>query len=80
MKWVRHDRWNLGIHALCSFDGTDAEALTKQDRLRMKLDYALPRISRLIPGWEKAFIARASQRIGLRGNAGAVSGHDVDEG
>jgi len=46
----------------------------------MKLDYALPRISRLIPGWEKAFIARASQRIGLRGNAGAVSRHDVDQG
>jgi len=66
MKWVGHDHWNAGIHALCPFDGTDAEALTRYDCLRVKLDYALLKIVHLIPGWERAYIARASQRIGLR--------------
>jgi len=66
MKWVGHNLWCVGAGGLHPFDGTDAKALTEYDCLRTKLHYALLRITRLIPGWESAFVARTSQRIGLR--------------
>jgi hypothetical protein len=48
------------------FDGTDAVQLTRYDCLKVKSDDALLRIVRLVPGWEKAYIARSSRRVGMR--------------
>jgi len=67
VKWAGHDLWvgGGGVGAT-PFDGTNGEDISKHEVLRMKLDYALLPALRKIPGWESAYIARRSQRIGLR--------------
>jgi hypothetical protein len=65
VKWVGHDVWAVPM-GFAPFDATDAEQLAKYDCLKTKADYSLLQIVRLIPGWEKAYIARSSRRVGLR--------------
>jgi hypothetical protein len=65
VKWVGHDVWSVPM-GFAPFDATDAEELTRHDCLKTKADYALLKIVRLMPGWENAYIARSSRRVGLR--------------
>ncbi|MHA1734710.1 MAG: FAD-dependent oxidoreductase [Promethearchaeota archaeon] len=65
-KWVGHDVWNAEYFSLHPFDATDPAALTKYECARVKLDYALLGILQNTPGWEDAYIARDSVRMGLR--------------
>jgi hypothetical protein len=65
VKWVGHDVWAVPM-GLAPFDATDAVQASKYDLLKIKTDYALLQTVRLIPGWEQAYIARSSRRVGLR--------------
>jgi hypothetical protein len=65
VKWVGHDVWSVPM-GFAPFDATDAEELTRHDCLKTKADYALLKTVRLMPGWENAYIARSSRRVGLR--------------
>ena len=65
VKWVGHDVWAVPS-GFAPFDGTDATQLTRYDCLKTQADAAMLRIVRLIPGWERAYIARSSRRVGMR--------------
>ena len=64
-KWVGHDLWSVATY-MHSYDATDAEVNSHRECLKVKIDAAMIKILRLIPGWENAYIARSSYRIGLR--------------
>ena len=64
-KWVGHDLWCVATY-MHSYDATDAEVITHRECLKVKIDAAMIKILRLIPGPENAFVARTSYRIGLR--------------
>lgn len=66
MKWVGRDVWNAEYYNLKPYDATDPVALTKYECLRVKLDHALLQVLRLTPGWEDAYVARDSVRMGQR--------------
>jgi hypothetical protein len=65
VKWVGHNVWAVPS-GFAPFDGTDAAQLTRYDCLKTKADGAMLDIVRLIPGWEGAYIARSSRRVGMR--------------
>jgi ribulose 1,5-bisphosphate synthetase/thiazole synthase len=65
VKWVGHDMWAVPM-GCPPFDATDGEQVSRHECFRVKADHAMLQIVRLIPGWEKATIARSSHRMGLR--------------
>ncbi|MFB0522987.1 MAG: FAD-dependent oxidoreductase, partial [Candidatus Bathyarchaeia archaeon] len=66
-KWLGGDRWTGGAGGYIKKEDTlDAWDLSRAETQRQIAESKALKIVRLIPGWENAYIARTSIRIGLR--------------
>ncbi len=65
-KWWGGTRWCTSMDGIKELDAMDGFALSKAEIQRQLVDWITLQVFRLLPGWEKAYIARTSTRIGLR--------------
>ncbi|MFX0100322.1 MAG: FAD-dependent oxidoreductase [Candidatus Hodarchaeota archaeon] len=65
-NWWGKDRWASSIGHFRIQDALDAWALSQAEIDRQYVAWKYLEILRMIPGWENAYIARSSVRLGLR--------------
>ncbi|MHA1681769.1 MAG: FAD-dependent oxidoreductase [Promethearchaeota archaeon] len=65
-KWWGRDRWVTSLDPFREHDALDAWALSKSEIDRQVIAWKMYQTFKLIPGWENAYIARSSVRLGLR--------------